>query len=51
MDLELVPKEKLIKTAEYLRAQKILLARENFLYFVKQVWPDFICREAKEPSE
>ena len=51
MDLELIPREKLIKTAEYLRAQKILLARESFLFFVKQVWPDFICREAKEPSE
>ena len=50
MDLELVPREKLEKTAKLLKAQKILLARENFIYFVKQVWPDFICREAKEPS-
>jgi hypothetical protein len=49
MDLELIPREKL-KKPQILRAQKILLARENFMYFVKQVWPDFICREAKEPS-
>jgi predicted phage terminase large subunit-like protein len=51
MDLELLPKEKLIKLKQLLDAEKILKAREDFLYFVKQVWPDFICREAKEPSD
>ena len=51
MDLELLPKEKLIKLKQLLDAEKILKAREDFLYFVKQVWPDFICREATEPSD
>jgi len=51
MDLELLPKEKLIKLKQLLDAEKILRARSDFLYFVKQVWPDFICREAKEPSD
>jgi len=51
MDLELLPKEKLIKLKQLLDAEKILKAREDFLYFVKQVWPDFICREGKEPSD
>lgn len=51
MNLDLVPREKLEKTAKFLKAKKILSARENFIFFVKQVWPDFICREGKEPSE
>ena len=29
----------------------IKLCQDNFLYFVKEVWPDFICREEKEPSK
>jgi len=50
MDLDLLPKEKLIKVKQLLDAKKILKARTEFLFFVKQVWPDFICREADEPS-
>ena len=51
MDLELLPKEKLIKLKKLLDAEKILSARNDFLFFVKQVWPDFICRDANEPSD
>jgi predicted phage terminase large subunit-like protein len=51
MDLDLLPKEKLIKVKQLLDAKKILKARTEFLFFVKQVWPDFICREANEPSK
>ena len=51
MDLELLPKEKLIKLKKLLDAEKILSARNDFLFFVKQVWPDFICRDATEPSD
>jgi predicted phage terminase large subunit-like protein len=51
MDYDAVPREKLEELARLLEAKKILDARENFLPFVKQVWPEFICREAKEPSE
>lgn len=50
MDYNSVPREKLEELARLLEAKKILDARENFLPFVKQVWPEFICREAKEPS-
>ena len=50
MDLELLPKEKLIKLKKLLDAEKILSARNDFLFFVKQVWPDFICRDANETS-
>ena len=50
MDLEILPKEQLIKLKQLLDAEKILKGREDFLFFVKQVWPDFICREATEPS-
>jgi predicted phage terminase large subunit-like protein len=50
MDFETVPKEKLIRLKKLLEAKKIVNAKENFLQFVKGVWPDFICREAKEPS-
>tara|TARA_R110000751_G_scaffold1636_2_gene6003 strand:+ start:297 stop:1775 length:1479 start_codon:yes stop_codon:yes gene_type:complete len=31
--------------------QHIKLCQDNFLYFVKEVWPEFICRTAKEPSK
>ena len=31
--------------------QHIKLCQDNFLYFVKEVWPDFICRKEKEPSK
>ena len=51
MDYNSVPREKLEELARLLEAKKILDARENFLPFVKQVWPEFICREAKEPSD
>ena len=49
MNLELLPKEKLIKLKKLLDAEKILSARNDFLFFVKQVWPDFICRETDDP--
>jgi len=51
MDLDLLPKEKLIKVKQLLDAKKILKARSEFLFFVKNVWPDFICRETDEPSQ
>ena len=31
--------------------QHIKLCQDNFLYFVQEVWPDFICRKEKEPSK
>ena len=45
MDLELLPREKLETIKKYLDAQKILTSRESFLYFVTQVWPDFVYRK------
>ena len=31
--------------------EHIKLCQDNFLYFVKQVWPDFICRIDKDPNK
>ena len=28
----------------------IKICQDNFLYFVKNVWPDFICRTDKDPN-
>ena len=45
MNLELLPREKLETIKKYLDAQKILTSRESFIYFVTQVWPDFVYRK------
>ena len=29
----------------------IKLCQDNFLYFVQEVWPDFICRKEKDPKK
>mgnify|MGYP003136188500 FL=1 len=29
----------------------IKLCQDNFLLFVKAMWPDFICRDAKDPED
>ena len=42
MDLNQLPREQLEKYKKLLEAKKILKGRSDFLYFVTQVWPDFI---------
>ena len=51
MDLDQLPREKLEKLKQYLDAKKILKGRSDFLYFVTQVWPDFIYRKAKHKTQ
>ena len=34
------------KQIEYIK-----LAQDNFLIFVRAMWPDFICRETKDPKK
>jgi hypothetical protein len=31
--------------------EHIKLCQDNFLYFVQEVWPDFICRKEKDPNK
>jgi len=52
------PMEKELLTTEQLRVevekkwiQHIKLCQDNFLYFVKNVWPDFICRQERDPKK
>ena len=51
MELDHLPRDKLVKIKQYLDAQKILKARTDFLYFVTQVWPDFIYKKGKNKSQ
>ena len=51
MDLHNLPREKLEKINQLLDAKKILKGRTDFLYFVTQVWPDFIYRKAKHRTQ
>ena len=51
MDLQNLPREKLEKIKQLLDAKKILKGRTDFLYFVTQVWPDFIYRKAKHRTQ
>ena len=51
MDLSQLPREKLEKYKRLLDAKKILKGRSDFLYFVTQVWPDFIYRKASHKTQ
>ena len=51
MDLHNLPRDKLEKIKQFLDAKKILKGRTDFLYFVTQVWPDFIYRKAKHRTQ
>ena len=50
MNTELLTTDQLRAKVEKKWIQHIKLAQDNFLYFVKQVWPDFICRLEKNKS-
>jgi predicted phage terminase large subunit-like protein len=51
MQKENLPVEKLRLEVERLLLRHIRLCQDNFLYFVQEIWPDFICRKAKEKSK
>ena len=48
MKPSILPTEKLRLKVEKLWIQHIKLCQDHFLYFVQEVWPDFICRKEKE---
>ena len=50
-DASLLTTDQLRLRLEKVWLQHIKLCQDNFLYFVQEVWPDFICRKEKEPSK
>ena len=50
MNLDTLTTDQLRDRVEKLYIEHIKLCQDNFLYFVQAVWPDFICRKAKERS-
>ena len=48
---ELLTTDQLRQRLEKVWLKHIKLCQDNFLYFVKNVWPDFICRTDKDPNQ
>ena len=51
MKYEGMTTDQLRMQVEKLFLQHIKLCQDNFLYFVQEVWPDFICRKEGEPKK
>ena len=51
MDKSLLTTERLREEVEKKWLSHIKLCQDNFLYFVQEVWPDFICRKEKDPKK
>ena len=50
MNTDLLSTEQLRDRVEKTWLQHIKLCQDNFLYFVKEVWPDFIFRKTNDSS-
>ena len=50
MNTDLLSTEQLRDRVEKTWLQHIKLCQDNFLYFVKEVWPEFIFRKTNNPS-
>ena len=50
VDKQLLTTDQLRLRLEKTWLQHIKLCQDNFLYFVKNVWPDFICRTDRDPE-
>jgi hypothetical protein len=50
-DTELLTTDQLRKRLEKVWLKHIKLCQDNFLYFVKNLWPDFICRTERDPDK
>jgi predicted phage terminase large subunit-like protein len=48
---ELLTTEQLRVAVEKRWIEHIKLCQDNFIYFVKNVWPDFVCRLDKDPKK
>ena len=51
MKTELMTTEQMRLEVERLWIKHIKLCQDDFLYFVQEVWPDFVCRKAKNPED
>ena len=51
MNLDTLTTDQLRDRVEKAFIEHIKLCQDNFLYFVQAVWPDFICRKAKEREQ
>ena len=48
---EFLTTDQLRDRVEKVYIEHIKLCQDNFLYFVQNVWPDFICRKEKDPKK
>ena len=51
LNTEFLTTDQLRDRVEKLYIEHIKLCQDNFLYFVQNVWPDFICRKEKDPKK
>ena len=51
MKADLLTTDQLRMQVEKLFLQHIRLCQDNFLYFVQEIWPDFICRKERDPKK
>jgi len=51
MNTDLLTVDQLRNKVEKTWIEHIKLCQDNFMYFVKEVWPEFIYRQADKPSE
>ena len=51
MNLDLLTVDQLRNKVEKTWIEHIKLCQDNFMYFVKEVWPEFIYRKATKSSE
>ena len=51
MKTELMTTEQMRLEVERLWIKHIKLCQDDFLYFVQEVWPDFVCRKSKKPKD
>ena len=51
MNIENLTTDRLRLQVEKLHIEHIKLCQDNFLYFVKEVWPDFIYRKTSNPKK
>ena len=51
MKTDLLTTDQLRTRVEKLYIEHIKLCQDNFLYFVKEVWPEFLFRKEKDPEK
>ena len=51
MEATNLPTDKLRLKVEKLWLEHIKLCQDNFLYFVKEVWPDIVMKQEKDPDK